>query len=118
MSERNYRLFLRDILDSISKIESYTTGVDFKKFRVNNMLIDAVIRNFEIIGEAASNVPETIQDKYSKIPWSKMKAMRNLVIHEYFGVDLSITWKTAKKSLPKLKKQIEQAMEREKGDEA
>jgi uncharacterized protein with HEPN domain len=91
MSERNYRVFLRDILDSINKIEKYTSGVDFRKFRVNSMLIDAVIRNLEIIGEASSNIPEAIQEKYSKIPWSKMKAMRNLVIHEYFGVDLSIT---------------------------
>ena len=113
MSDREYRLFLSDILESINKIEAYTTGIDARKFRANTLIIDAVIRNFEIIGEAAANVPEEIQEKYSKIPWSQMKAMRNIMIHEYFGVDLSITWKTLKKSLPKLRKQIEQIIELE-----
>jgi uncharacterized protein with HEPN domain len=71
------------------------------------MVQDAVIRCIEIIGEASSNIPKKITVKYPDIPWSKMRGMRNLGIHEYFGVDLNITWKTIRTSLPKLKPQIE-----------
>lgn len=115
MSERDYRLFLNDILDSIEKIEEYTSGMDFRKFTSNQMAIDAVIRNFEIIGEAAKNIPDDVQTKYPSVPWNKMKAMRNIVIHEYFGVDVNITWKTIRKSLPNLKAKVLEAVERESG---
>ena len=115
MSERDHRLFLQDILDSIEKIETYTKDIDFKGFRNNPMIIDAVIRNLEIIGEAASKIPGKIIKKYPAVPWSKMKAIRNKVIHEYFGVDFNITWKTVKKSLPALKVDIIVALEQEKG---
>ena len=113
MSERDYRLFLQDILDSAVKIEKYTNDIDFKEFRNSAMIIDAVIRNFEIIGEATANIPEEIQKNHPSIPWKKMKAMRNIVIHEYFGVDFNIAWKTVKKSLPGLKVKILEAIEQE-----
>ncbi len=113
MSERDYRLFLQDILDSIVKMEKYTKDIDFKGFRTNDMIMDAVIRNFEIIGEATVNIPNEIQKKYSSIPWKKMKAMRNIVIHEYFGLDYNIAWRTIKKSLPALKVKIIRAIKQE-----
>lgn len=113
MSERDFRLFLNDILESIEKIEKYTANVTFKDFTNNQMIIDAVVRNFIIIGEASSNIPPAMQIKYPKIPWKKMKAMRNIVVHEYFGVKLSTTWITAKKSLPKLKKEIIKVIKQE-----
>ncbi len=106
MSERDFRIFLNDILESIEKIEKYTANITFKNFTNNQMIIDAVVRNFIIIGEASTNIPPEIQNKYPKIPWKKMKAMRNIVVHEYFGVKLNTTWNTARKSLPKLKKEI------------
>lgn len=113
MSERDYRLFLQDILDSIVKMEKYTKDIDFKGFRTNDMIMDAVIRNFEIIGEATTNIPNEIQKKYPSIPWKKMKGMRNIVIHEYFGVDYNIAWRTIKKSLPPLKVKIIRAIKKE-----
>lgn len=78
----------------------------YDEFTRNEMAVDAVIRNFEIIGEAASHVPGEIKTKHPAVPWDKMKAMRNIMIHEYFGVDLETLWKTAKESLPALRKEI------------
>jgi uncharacterized protein with HEPN domain len=106
MSERDQTIFLRDIVDSISKIERYVSGMNYEEFAKNEMAIDAVIRNFEVIGEAASHVPENLKCAYQSIPWDKMMAMRNLLIHEYFGVDTETVWKTAKESLPHLKAAI------------
>ncbi len=106
MYDRDFRLFLNDILESIEKIEKYTANITFKDFTNNQMIIDAVVRNFIIIGEASTNISPEMQNKYPKIPWKKMKAMRNIVVHEYFGVKLNTTWNTARKSLPKLKKDI------------
>ena len=106
MSDRDSSVFLQDILQAIVKIERYTDGLSYEEFTVNDMAIDAVIRNFEIIGEAASHVPEAVRQRNAAIPWDKMKAMRNIMIHEYFGVDLETVWKTVKMSLPALKQEI------------
>lgn len=106
MSDRDAGMFLRDIVQAIEKIERYTTGLDYAAFSENDMAVDAVIRNFEIIGEAASHVPHDIRKLNDRIPWDKMKAMRNVMIHEYFGVDLETVWKTVKDALPRLKKEI------------
>ncbi len=113
MSERDFRLFLNDILESIEKIEKYTANITLKDFANNQMIIDAVVRNFIIIGEASTNIPPEMQNEYPKIPWKKMKAMRNIVVHEYFGVKLNTTWNTARKSLPKLKKEIIKVIKQE-----
>ena len=113
MSERDYRLFLHDILESSVKIEKYIGNITFKEFSSNQMIIDAVVRNFIIIGEASSNISDEIRNKYPIVPWSKMKAMRNIVVHEYFGVNLRTTWNTIKKSLPKLKKEITKVIKQE-----
>ncbi len=72
--------------------------------------IDAVIRNFEIIGEAATNVPEDIQAKNSEIPWYQLKGMRNILIHEYFGVDNAVLWETVKDDLPPLRLKIKRLL--------
>ena len=96
-----------DILECISRIEKYTKGLKFSDFKKKHMAQDAVLRNIEIIGEATSNLPKKLTSKHPDVPWNKMKGMRNLVIHEYFGVDLNITWKTVRESLPKLKPMIE-----------
>src|SRR3989338_4769319 len=105
--ERKSKLYIRDILDSIDKIEGYVKGLTFKKFSQNQMVIDAVVRNFEIIGEASKKLPAKIKSSHSEIPWKEMAGMRNKMIHEYFGVDLKIVWKTVKQSLPDLKKLLE-----------
>ena len=71
-------------------------------------MIDAVVRNLEIIGEGSKSVPIVIRRKYPDIPWMKMGGMRNILIHEYFGVDVKIVWRTIKKSLPILYEQLQQ----------
>ncbi len=107
MSKRESALYLFDILSSINKIEKYTKGFSFDEFKNNSEKIDAVVRNIEILGEAARNVPKETTDKYPEIPWGKMVGIRNKVLHEYFGVDEEILWKTIQEDLPMLKDQMQ-----------
>lgn len=107
MSRREPLLYLEDILTSIRKIEEYTKDLSQKDFSKDWKTIDAVIRNLEVIGEAARSMPEEITEKYPEIPWSSMVSTRNKVIHEYFGVDVEILWKTIREDLLSLKNQIE-----------
>ena len=103
---RNYRTFLEDIVTSISKIERFTKDLDYKAFQSNELVIDAVLRNLELIGEAARRLPDEIKEKNKDIPWKRLIGLRNIVIHEYFGVDLEIIWKIAKENLPYTKSRI------------
>lgn len=107
---KNDKIYLRHILDAIETIEEYISGQTFKSFSANKMMIDAVTRQFEIIGEAASNISVDFQEKNSQVPWSKAIGMRNRLIHEYFGVNKKIVWQTCKKDLKKLKGQIEELL--------
>jgi uncharacterized protein with HEPN domain len=104
--KRNSGLYINDILDSIKKIETYTKGLSFKEFAHRKIVIDAVVRNLEIIGEASKNIPVKTKSLHKEIPWKEMAGMRDKITHEYFGVDLKIVWKTIKHSLPVLKKNI------------
>jgi uncharacterized protein with HEPN domain len=106
MSKRHPKLYLEDIITSISNIEEYTEGLSFKGFSNDKKTIDAVVRNLEIIGEAAKNIDRGFTEKHSELPWSEMISMRNKVIHEYIAVDVEILWKTIKEDLANLKKQI------------
>lgn len=106
MSKRGPLLYLRDILDSITKVEEYVLGMTYAQFSEDEKTIDATVRNLEIIGEAARNIPEDFRDKYPEIPWEKMISMRNKVLHEYFGVDVEILWQTIQEDLPALKDEI------------
>lgn len=108
MSKREVKLYLEDIKSSIRKIEEYIKNLTFDEFVGNDMVIDAVVRNLSVIGEAAKNIPEELKIKYSDIPWEEISGMRNKIIHEYFGVDEEILWKTIKEDLPIFKKQIEE----------
>lgn len=105
--KRDYMLFIEDILESINKIEKYTKGLSFEGFEQSNLIIDAVIRNLEVIGEAANKIPESIRKDHSEIPWRKMIDFRNILIHEYFGVDLSIVWIVATQNIIELKPHFE-----------
>lgn len=104
--KKKTQLYLHDIADAIIAIEKYTARLSFEKYSKDQKTIDAVIRNFEIIGEAANNISKEFIQSRGSIPWDKMIAMRNKMIHEYFGVDQSILWTTIKEDLPVLKKQI------------
>lgn len=113
MPERDWRVRIEDILEATSRIRRYTEGMSAKDFRENDMAQDALIRNFAVIGEAARHIPEEVQDKYPEVPWIRMRAMRNLVVHEYFGVDLRIIWDTVHEDLPDLVGDLEEVLEAE-----
>lgn len=112
MSKREWKLFIEDILESIEKIEEYIRNTEFDDFKKDNRTIDAVVRNLEIIGEAAKNIPEDVRVKYQNVNWRGMAGLRNRIIHKYFGVDLKIIWLIIKEELPRLKAQIEQILEK------
>jgi len=92
MKKRPYKLYISDMLDAIDRIEDYISGLDYDDFIQNNMVRDAVLRNLEVIGEAAKNIPDELKEEYSDIPWRRIVGLRNIVIHEYFGVDLENIW--------------------------
>ncbi len=99
---RDYRLYLDDILESINNIQAYTKGLDYNRFQRDNKTRDAVVRNLEIIGEAASRLPETVSAKAADIDWRKIKGMRNILTHEYFGISLPIIWDIVQNKLKPL----------------
>lgn len=106
-------MYLQDMLTGIERIESYIEGFNFRQFKQDYKTVDAVIRNFEVIGEAAKNLPEEIKSKYLEVPWAEMYLLRNKISHEYFGVDYEIIWDVAVNYLPKNKKQIESILNEE-----
>ncbi len=99
---REWRYRIEDILEAVEKIGRYTEGMDFASFQGDSKTIDAVVRNFTVIGEAARNVPHRIREKYPDVPWEEMRGMRNLVIHEYAEVSARIVWDTIRSDLPPL----------------
>ena len=86
-NNRSHCIYLEDILTSMLRVVEYVGENNFMDFKQNMMLVDAVVRNFEIIGEASRNIPENIKNRYPEIPWKKMYGLRNLILHEYFGID-------------------------------
>ena len=107
MTKRNDIFFLEDINNSITKILKYTENMMFQEFQDDEKTIDAVERNFEIIGEAVKKLSVTIKNKYSDVPFKQIAGMRDKLIHDYFGVDYEIVYKTIKDKLPELKVKIE-----------
>jgi len=107
---KDHRTYLLHIIEAIEKIERYIAKVDFDDFSDNDMMIDAVVRELEIIGEAARKLSDRFQDKHIEIPWYKIKAMRNVLIHEYFGVNLKVLWDTCKNDIPALKTFIQKVL--------
>jgi len=106
MSERNLSLLLLDIKVSISKILEYTAGMTFESYEADSRTKDAVERNFEIIGEAASRIPDDFKKLHPTIEWRIIKDFRNFIIHEYFGINNQIVWDTIQFRLPDLLQEI------------
>ncbi len=108
--KRDYRDYLQDIIDSISDIWAFTRDMRFEAFVQDRKTVNAVIRSVEVIGEATKRIPKSIRDKHPSVPWKKMAGMRDKLIHEYFGVDLEILWKTTREDIPSLKSLIQDVL--------
>jgi uncharacterized protein with HEPN domain len=107
MKKRNNLFFLKDMENSVRKILKYTENIDFETFLNDEKTIDAVERNFEIIGEAVKSLSDDFKNTYPDIPFRQIAGMRDKIIHDYFGVDYEIVWKTIKSKLPEFKSNID-----------
>ncbi|MEW5719443.1 MAG: DUF86 domain-containing protein [Chloroflexota bacterium] len=107
---RDQRLYLEDILTAIESIETFVAGMDLETFQADDKTASAVIRKFEIIGEAARHVPEDIRTAYSKVAWKEMAGMRDRLIHFYMGVNYRLIWQTIKNDLPRTKTHIQRIL--------
>ena len=111
MSKREIQLLLEDILEASKKILFYTGGMSFDDFINDDKTVDAVVRNFEIIGEAANRVPDNFKSDHPEIEWRRMTGLRNRIIHEYFGVDYVTLWKIKEENVTELADFIQQAID-------
>ncbi len=102
MSKRDANLLLLDMLDSARKIKKYTADLDLESFTDHDMVLDAVARNFEIIGEAANRIDPDFKLKHTQIEWARITGFRNRIIHEYFGIDYEIMWTIIEENIEEL----------------
>lgn len=100
-------LYIEDILEAIRKIERYTAGLSLESFAAEEMVVDAVVRNLEIIGEAAKGIPPALTKQHPEAEWKKIIGLRDILIHAYFGVDLDIVWDIVVHKLPSLKETVQ-----------
>jgi uncharacterized protein with HEPN domain len=110
MSPRDWHDRIRDILDAIAEIQRFTQDMTYEDFKRDDKTVRAVEMNFIIIGEAASQIPEEIEEQYTKIPWNLMHAMRNRIVHVYFKVDEKLMWDTVQNDLPPLIPKLEKLL--------
>ncbi len=108
MRDRDYIDYLQDILDSIEKIEKFVQGMTYYEFEQDDKTLYAVIHAIGILGEASKKIPKEIRDNYKNFPWREIAGMKDKLIHDYFGVNIEVVWKTATIDVPKLKSPIKQ----------
>jgi uncharacterized protein with HEPN domain len=104
--KKDPRIFVEHILECVERIEEYTKGISKEEFFNSTQAQDAVIRRIEIIGEAVKSIPIDIKNRYPDIPWKQITGMRDILVHEYFGVDLELTWKAAREDVLELRNKI------------
>ncbi len=109
--KRDDTIYLRHVLDALSRIEEYLLDVDEEKFLSYHLVQDGVIRQLEIIGEATKNLSGELRSAYPTIPWQDIAGMRDKLIHHYFGVDMEKVWLTTQSDLPVLKVQIQRIIQ-------
>lgn len=106
MSNRTIHLLVNDMLEAIDRILQYKQDLPFDTFSNDQKTIDAVVRNLEIIGEAANRLPEEFKEKHSEIEWYKIVGLRHRIVHEYFGIDIQLIWQILQSDLPVLRKYL------------
>ena len=107
---RDFQVYVEDIIDAINSITAYTKGLTYEQFVSDRKTVDAVIRNFEIIGEATKHIPLAVRREYPKVPWRDMAGMSDKLIHGYFWVQLDVVWKTIKERLPVVQPLVVEAL--------
>lgn len=107
---RDYRVYLKDILQAFFNARQFLEGLTYEEFIADRKTTSAVVRELEIVGEATKQLPKSIRKKYPQVPWSDMAGMRDKLIHFYFGVDLEIVWETVKVRVPNLEPLIENVL--------
>lgn len=112
--KRRFDLYLKDILEAISRIQEYVGSMDYEELSKKNITLDAVMRNMEIIGEAATQLPEETKDKYREVPWREIQDFRIVVAHHYWKVNKQRIWDIIENKLTPLKEQVEEILEKEK----
>ena len=108
---REFVDYLQDILEAIKKAEQFTEGLDFERFTADDKTVFAVIRALEIIGEAAKKVPKSVRNRYPQVPWREITGIRDKLIHDYFGVNMEVVWKTVQEDLPILRPLVTQMVD-------
>lgn len=104
--ERDYDLYLKDMLDAIEAIQEYTAGMEFEEFAENDLVVDGVLQNFQVLGEAAGEIPAEVREEHDHIPWRDIQDFRNVVVHKYWTVDEEIAWDIVQERLPNLHDQL------------
>ena len=108
---RDYKVYLQDVLEAAERVRGYITGLSLKTFSEDVKTVDAVVRNLEVIGEAIKQVPDDVRSKYTQVEWKRISGLRDILIHQYFGVDVEIIWDIVQNKLPVLETQIRQIIE-------
>jgi uncharacterized protein with HEPN domain len=112
---RDYRLFLEDIMECGARVQSYSANLDFDGFVSNRMAYDAILRNLELIGEAAKNVPPEVRARYPELDWRGIAGLRDVMAHEYYGLENETLWDIVQREVPPLVEQIKRILREESG---